>query len=115
MEILRRFFVVVTLIWLAIMGFVVCEEINMHGKKQFQECMSANVFNQYDKEAERNCRYASDSANLISIVKYLYARNEDSDTMRLVIWIPVGIWWGIFLAIRWIAEGAAAGKKGAGN
>jgi len=97
---------VITGIWLALMLFIVVDEVNSEGRNQFQLCMGTNTFAQYDEGLKKRCSYSAEYANVISVAKFIFARNEKSDTMRLFIWIPVGLWWGFFWVIGWVAEGA---------
>jgi hypothetical protein len=110
MEILRRIFVVVTVIWLGLMLTLVCEEINNNGNRQYQACLGTNPYAEYDQATKSKCHYAAEYANLYTIIKFLYGRNERSDEMRWIIWLPVGLWWGLFYTIGWVADGSGKRK-----
>jgi hypothetical protein len=106
MEIIRRFFVVMTLIWGIAVIFFMCLDINQAGKEQYDKCMATNAFSQYDEAFKSKCHYSAEYASVYSVVKFTLSRNDKSDEYRLIFWIPVVIWWGIFFAIKWIAGGA---------
>ena len=107
MEVLRRIFVVVAVAWLGMMLIVVCIELNHKGDTQYQECMaSLPKASDVEFSGKSFCHSKAEYASLWSLVKFVYGRNQESDEMRLIIWIPVGVWWGLFYVIKWVADGA---------